>query len=656
MAGLTAAWELSRPEHRDVIASVTLYESSDRLGGKGASSRGIHGRIEEHGLHVWLGYYDNAFRLIRQVYDELDRPRTDPECPIRTWHEAFRPADVIGARDREGQFTPWMARLARNELEPGDPDSPARPLGTAELVRRSLTLMYDAARSLSPPDQPAARVFLSTSADPTKRRQTAGSEATALTRLAQVATLAGAAETMTVFERYASGPIAQLLADQVASLHRQLRDELARDDTASRTWVLVDLVATCLRGAIADGLLGSPERYTTVDDLDFRQWLLGHGASHEAACSPLVNGMYDFVFAYEDGDHQRPAFSAGLGLFLATKLFFEYRGSVFWKMNAGMGDVVFAPLYQALIARGVRVEFGHHVRHVGLDDSRSGVETLDLSLATPSRVEPLVRVKGLPCFPSERASDIPRRRAGELTLRRGDDFDTVVLAAALGALPAMCSELIEASPRWSDMCANIGTVSTAGFQAWLTETEADLGWPFAGATVSGGPPPFDTYASMGHLLEMENWPDNGNRPRGLAYFCTALPDRAAEDDDPAREAARHLLTGAIDDLWPQAPGADGFDRLLHGGFEGQHFTTNDAPSDRYVQSLPGTARFRLRADQSGFDAIVLAGDWINSGLNAGCIEAAVISGLEAANVVLGRPLARGVSGSLYGLADEGATI
>ena len=51
---------------------------------------------------------------------------------------------------------------------------------------------------------------------------------------------------------------------------------------------------------------------------------------------------------------------------------------------------------------------------------------------------------------------------------------------------------------------------------------------------------------------------------------------------------------------------------------------------------PGTDRYRLRPDESGYDNLVLAGDWTDSGLNAGCIEAAVLSGLQAANALLGR--------------------
>ena len=68
MAGLAAAWRLSEPGWDEEFESITVYQRGWRLGGKGASSRGRHGRIEEHGLHVWLGWYENAFRLLRECY------------------------------------------------------------------------------------------------------------------------------------------------------------------------------------------------------------------------------------------------------------------------------------------------------------------------------------------------------------------------------------------------------------------------------------------------------------------------------------------------------------------------------------------------------------------------------------------------------------
>src|SRR3982750_4573510 len=126
MAGLTGAWALSDPAASEV-ESVTVYQRGWRLGGKGASSRGVHGRIEEHGLHVWLGYYDNAFALIREVYHELDRERdrTDPGCPIRSWRDAFPPADDVGVEDHvDGSWSHWVATFRQRPGEPGDDRDP----------------------------------------------------------------------------------------------------------------------------------------------------------------------------------------------------------------------------------------------------------------------------------------------------------------------------------------------------------------------------------------------------------------------------------------------------------------------------------------------------------------------------------------------------
>jgi uncharacterized protein with NAD-binding domain and iron-sulfur cluster len=53
---------------------------------------------------------------------------------------------------------------------------------------------------------------------------------------------------------------------------------------------------------------------------------------------------------------------------------------------------------------------------------------------------------------------------------------------------------------------------------------------------------------------------------------------------------------------------------------------------------------RLEAGASGFAGLVLAGDWIHTGLNVGCVEATVMSGRLAANAVTGRPPGEGLVG------------
>ena len=94
MAGLAAAWRLSDPEGEQ--PEVTVYQRGWRLGGKGASSRGPNGRIEEHGLHVWLGFYDNAFRLAPLLLRGARSPAHRPRLPDPGLARRVRP----GKRDR----------------------------------------------------------------------------------------------------------------------------------------------------------------------------------------------------------------------------------------------------------------------------------------------------------------------------------------------------------------------------------------------------------------------------------------------------------------------------------------------------------------------------------------------------------------------------
>jgi uncharacterized protein with NAD-binding domain and iron-sulfur cluster len=94
VGGMTAAFELTAtPELRERF-DVTVYQLGWRNGGKGASGRNaaIADRIEEHGLHVWFGFYDNAFRLMRDAYEELGRERG---TPLATFDDAFKGCDEL---------------------------------------------------------------------------------------------------------------------------------------------------------------------------------------------------------------------------------------------------------------------------------------------------------------------------------------------------------------------------------------------------------------------------------------------------------------------------------------------------------------------------------------------------------------------------------
>jgi len=687
MGGLAAAWRLSEPGWRDHFDRIVVYQRGWRLGGKGASSRGVHGRIEEHGLHVWLGFYENAFRLLRECYAELDRPTTDPDAPIRTWRDAIAPAPAVGLEDRHGDdWRHWLGLFAPNDHEPGEPDGRVVPASPVEFALRGLQLVLDVLDSLPETGAavPAGRVVLTASADPPPVSDTVTAGAQLVLRAALLEATRLMYETIGGADQ-ASGDLAVAL-DRARA---ELADALAAEPELQRSWQVISLTIALVRGLAADRVLTDPRGLARLDDEDYLDWIRRHGAAPEAVDGGFLRALYDMVIGYEDGDPARPRFGAGTAILLAMKLALEYKGAIFWKMQAGMGDVVFAPLYQALRRRGVDFAFFHRVDRLHLSADRTGVEAITLGRQARladgvERYEPLVRVRGLPCFPRAPLTGQLRDAAGievqpleshwctwpdaeVQVLRRGVDFDVAVLAIPPPMAGVVCRDLVEDRPEWRDMIANVATVGTQSFQLWLREPEPALGWPHPGATVSGYVKPFDTWGSMPQLIEAEDWPGD-DRPAAIAYFCGALAvpwpppaDRATGRAYQQRQAARvraravefldrdlrHLLPGAVGDhgfRWELLCGRDG--RTGPAAFASQFWTANVDPSDRYVQSLPGTGRYRLRSDESGYDNLFLAGDWTDSGLNAGCIEAAVLSGLQAANAVLGRARRHRVVGYL----------
>src|SRR5215471_12784879 len=120
ISSLTAALEITRTPNWQNDYEITVYQLGWRLGGKGASSRnpGISNRIEEHGLHIWLGFYENAFAIMRECYDELKLP---PSAPFQKWSDAFKPHTFITVEESiDGEWLHWPVTFPTNNSEPGD--------------------------------------------------------------------------------------------------------------------------------------------------------------------------------------------------------------------------------------------------------------------------------------------------------------------------------------------------------------------------------------------------------------------------------------------------------------------------------------------------------------------------------------------------------
>lgn len=691
-AAMTTAFELTRPELEGRY-QVTVYQQGFRLGGKGASSRGAAGRIEEHGLHVWLGFYENAFRLMRECYAELGR---NPELvPIASWREAFEPSSHVGIADwsaRSG-WAPWTAVFPPLPGEPGDDFSRDNPYTVTGYIVRMLEVLRAllAAATQQVDDSGEA-------ASPTPLQKLG-----TLLRYGRLAALAGASEIVMLLDKLAKGQLQEAQAPLSALLER-LQGVLVAErvrltegaDDARRVWEVIDLVLAIFRGLVQGGTFLDPRGLDALDEHDIREWLRRWGASEESLASGFVRGLYDLAFAFEGGDIDKPGIAAGQALRGALRFFFTYRGSFFWKMRAGMGEVVFAPLYEVLARRGVRFEFFHRLENIRLsagDEPHVAALELDVQARVLSaEYAPLIDVGGLPCFPHQPSfeqledgerlraeawdfeSFWDRRRVAQKTLEVGRDFDFVVLGIGIGAVPHVCSEILARDQRWRDMCEHVKTVATQAGQAWLAEDLPALGWPLPSVTLSGFVEPFDTWADMSHLLPRELWPMAGREPKSLAYFCSVLADPAELPARPApgeafdyvgakraevRGSFARFLGEQVHHLWPNACSAEGdfrwqllispdpeLDRTLIGAerVAQQYVSANVSPTDRFTLSLPGSTKFRISPLDATYDNLTIVGDWTACGFNESCVEAAVMSGRLGAHAIARVPRLEAIIG------------
>ncbi len=653
-----------------------------------------------------MGSYENAFRLIRECYAELKRDRR--KCRIADWQDGFSPAPFVGLaeRSRSGTYWNFLSYFPPGDGLPGDPLSENDPftvtsyLARTASILRTLLLAVQAGRSSRVPSGATGNTSDARCATQSKGKtvEAPGEFSTRIARLlglGAIATTAGLIEAVEILET-AFAPrsilpvdgIARLLELIASSARRQLESLIENDPELSVLWQGIDLAMAAMRGILRFGLVSDPQGFDAINDYDFREWLRINGASERSLDSAFIRGAYDLVFAYEGGDYSRPRHGAGVALRGALRMLFSSRGSIFWKMHAGMGDTVFAPMYELLKKRGVAFRFFHRLERVRLADpadlasgERAYVKALEFEVQARIRnrkeYAPLIDIGGLPCWPSKPdysqlidgskfeieqrdfESHWDRRTVATKTLRVIDDFDFVVLGVGLGAIPYVCQDLIQRDQRWREMVTHLKTVNTQAFQIWLRDDMEHLGWNDPPLALSAFVHPFETWADMSHLVREERWKVN---PRAVAYFCSVLEDPVSSVDFSAndyskrrrqevRDNAIHFLNDEIVQLWPKAVKRRGvfkWDLLIdpkettparrarrvdQAAFNSQYWTANVNPSEQYVLSLPGTQKYRISPLDITYDNLTIAGDWTTCGLDAGCVEAAVISGRLAAHAI-----------------------
>jgi uncharacterized protein with NAD-binding domain and iron-sulfur cluster len=682
IAALTTAFELTSQPRWDSHYDITLYQMGWRLGGKCATARGPNDRIEEHGIHGFLGSYFNALPVMASVYEALGRPQG---APLATFEEAFKPDSfVLMWEFRDNAWKAWPFTAPTNSLKPTQSDA---PLNATQWLLNVLKYLSDEFHKNS------AGLFKDPGGFSNAGQRLLDSLATMLSSAANHLTSA----------------LVQGIDDLWQWVRKHTEHLIQGSDSLRRLYIVVDYLLALVRGTIADDIL--TKGFDSIDDENFSDWLERHGASVVTVSSPMALNTVNLSYQYPNGDTTRTALMAA-GCYLHWSLrSFAYMGAFAWLFEAGTGETVIAPMYEVLKKRGVHFKFFHKVEALRLNESKTAIAAVEFGVQAHLKDEsegaeyaPLISVKDLPAWPGQplfeqlkqgdqlRAQGIdlesywtPWKPVEHLRLEAGRDFDCVVFAISIGAVPYLCKDLLDHSQAWRDMSAKVTTVQTQTMQLWFNKSSEDLGYTepmkhptdtVIGATYIN---PLDGSVDFSHLLKWESWPES-NKPLSLWYFSGAMDDYDPpppfdDHDYPRRQRDRvkyqcvQYLQASIGPLLPKAtsnvvsPPADpiGLDfSLLHQhsptqpaalgvqNFSQQFWRANIDPTERYVTSPPGSTRYRLKAWSSGYSNLVLAGDWIYTGLNVGSVEGTVMSGRLASHAITGLPRLEDIVGYLDG--------
>jgi len=676
MSALTSVYNIIKtPDWRQKY-DITIYQQGWRIGGKGASGRNLSEgkRIEEHGLHIWFGFYANAFNLIKDCYSQL----SGKPYVFQSFKDAFKPHSYVPIGEYiDDKWEFWNLNFPTNDLEPGGSHE---FLPLSAYVQMALQEIFN---------------FLD-------RKSKAASENDGFYRIKNKAV----SKILSELADYAGNLVEKAvkagenLSDEehpdtvefTSSFHRFnnflkniIADLLSHNTKARHIFIVIDLALTTIKGILGDKLL--VRGLDAVNDEEYREWLKRHGAANITIESSLVRALYDLVFAYEGGNIDRPNVEAGSSIRVILRLGLAYRGAFMWKMQAGMGDTIFTPIYMLFNQfkpteeeGGITFKFFHKVTNLGLSEDKKTVKNISVQVQATTRdgreYKPLVIVKDLACWPSTpiykqleqgeilqaeninlESSWTPWQGVENKTLECGKDFDTVIIGTPIATLPYICPELIDANPKWRAMVENVKTVQTQAYQIWLNKDLKELGWQNESPVMGCFVEPMDTWADMSQLIDKEDYPTE-QEPKNISYYCGVFQDANVipppevhsfpkEENERVKRGFVDYVNNELGWLFPacttsEHPKGLNPDVLIdlqnregQARINGQYWRANIDPSERYTLTTTNSSAFRLATDETGFDNVYITGDWVKNTLNFGCIEACVMTGMMTARAITG---------------------
>jgi uncharacterized protein with NAD-binding domain and iron-sulfur cluster len=611
-SGLATAWELSHGPQREDL-DVSVYTLGWRLGGKGATGRGPNGRIQEHGIHGFAGFYANSTAMLRQAYLDLypDHLRSaiqgqDPDgvgqtlppgADPRSLDEALLPEDYsVDFLYNEGQSFLRPLWAPHNDAKPWDGDL---TLSTEEAIQSIISLTSNAILQRPIP-------FGTTRWRAVRRVAKAGAW---LSRQFVIRRLARLAEGLRQAE---GGHVEALLSDV---LSKALRWKMRGRGAPKSQFANVDYMVALIRGLTRSGILDRdhPTDVDALDHLDYKTWLRECGISEATLKTGLPNVPAFICFQFPDGDTTLdPSMSAAAYVGWMVRLAL-IKGTSYSFFRSGTGESVIAPLFRSAQGAGVRFEFFHKLQNVVPSADGSSIDRVVFRRQARlrpglERYEPMARVPGVgydvwpagPLLDQLHPDDASGIASGnidlesywstwegpdEVVLERGRDFDQVVLAIPPSAFPYICPDLLGQSETLRT-AVTLESCATIGVQLWLDKTLPELGITEKlprGQRMIGASfiDPFNVIGDFSELLDHEGWDVSVDAPVILGGSVVA---QQANQLDRANRANKPKTL-----LYLCGPIADRTDPLKH------DFTEHHVPEVAYEQAMAITAQYLATA-------------------------------------------------------------
>ncbi len=548
ISSLTSVWKLLEEEKLQAIEEkkkvgknwktkhdITVYQMGWRLGGKGASGRNEdkNNRIEEHGLHLWFGFYDNAFKMIKDVYKEYSEIKNWPGPHEKAWRKAFKGYNQIVLTDYETKkrrWDKWKFKLPQNHWEPGE-DTPDSFLFFVQeffdyirisSVRKLLGMKWWILLAFILFPLPIYLIALVVLLVMAKRKgfyNFMGFDEETLKNKRKN-------EAKKKKKKYdkSHDKILQKHINPFKGVFIVLRwaiGFLLLFGNRSQILITLDFMLSVGIGLIKDKVFENG--YESINDRDFKEWLGECGARRVTCNCGLIRGIYGLIFGgfrhaakSNDSHDQQYTFEAGTALRGMLRMAMTYKGNAYYRMMGGMGDVIFAPIYIVLKKRGVKFKFFHKV--VNVVPKGNHIKSIKIekqvNLVDPGKeYNPLIKVKTkvkgvgkMDCWPNQplykkikegkalkqRSIDLESyysdwQNVGTVNLKYEDssiktvlpvtnDFDLVIFGLSIGAIPFVARSIYKGRRTWTDMVDNIKPISTVAIQTWMTKKTEDLGW------------------------------------------------------------------------------------------------------------------------------------------------------------------------------------